>query len=131
MMFFVITLLFFNGILKLHHFDIIKLYSNNTYDHKVHNSNITTSYISVLYIVIWFGTKYSLTDMSEFLNLIRLILPSGYDYGLGLRSTKHNLNSRKCPSILKKLKQIKGDNNSLSNLFLILLFNKHMFISKH
>lgn len=47
----VITLLFFKGVIKLHHFGAIRLYDNNDYSHKYIIVSITL-YLSSIYIVI-------------------------------------------------------------------------------
>lgn len=44
-MFTVITLLFFNGVIKLLYFVVIRLDSNNAYTHKVYNGKQTVYHI--------------------------------------------------------------------------------------
>lgn len=78
-MFILVTLLFSNGVIQLHNFSVIKMHSNNYYDHKVHTSKNHYN----IYKEITFRTKYSLNIISKVLNFIKLLFSSDYDYGLG------------------------------------------------
>lgn len=67
--FFVVALLLFGAIIKLHHFVLLRLQKSNYYDHKVNNYYIIYKWI-IRCNINW--KKCSLINMSKHLNLIKL-----------------------------------------------------------